>query len=296
MRMEETWTILRVIQWTTDYFARKGIDQPRAGAEVLLAHALGVERLQLYLHHDKPLGPEELARYREAVRRRASREPVQYITGKQEFWSLEFEVNSAVLIPRPETELLVERAIELIGDYPAVVLDLGTGSGAVAVAIAHEKPAVRIVAADRSLEALAVARRNALRHGVSDLIALAAMDLLSSFSRDLAPFDLIVSNPPYIGEEELQSLAPEVKCHEPMGALRGGGLDGLDIIRRILAEAPGVLKPSGCLLVEIGHKQAEILDREIRANHDYAEHRFFEDFSGILRILQARKKERVRNG
>ncbi len=294
--MEETWTILRVIQWTTEYFARKGIDQPRAGAEILLAHALGVERLQLYLHHDKPLKPDELARYREAVRRRASREPVQYITGKQEFWSLEFEVNSAVLIPRPETELLVEKALELIADRPALVLDLGTGSGAIAIAIVHEKPSIRMIAVDRSMEALAVARRNALRHGVSDRIAFAAMDLLGTFARDVAPFDLIVSNPPYIGENELPSLAPEVRCHEPKGALRGGGPEGLDIIRRILGEAPGILKPSAWLLMEIGHKQAQILDREITVNKEYEEHRFFKDYSGIPRILQARKKERVRNG
>lgn len=294
--MEETWTILRVIQWTTEYFARKGIDQPRASAEVLLAHVLRVERLQLYLHHDKPLAPEELAQYRESVRRRASREPVQYITGKQEFWSLEFEVNSAVLIPRRETELLVERALELISDQPANVLDLGTGSGAIAIAIAHEVPAATITAVDRSLEALAVARRNALRHGLSSRIAFAAMDLLSGFAQDSAPFDLIVSNPPYIGEDELPSLAPEVKCHEPMGALRGGGPGGLGIIRRILAEAPLVLKPSGCLLVEIGHQQAEVLDREVIVNNDYEEHRFFKDYSGILRIFQARKRERIRNG
>lgn len=294
--MEETWTILKVIQWTTGYFERKGIDQPRAGAEVLLAHVLGVERLQLYLHHDKPLGQEELTRYREAVRRRASREPVQYITQRQEFWSLELEVNPAVLIPRPETELLVERALEILGDLPARVLDLGTGSGAIAIAMAHEKPKIRVVASDRSLEAIAVARRNASRHGVSDRIAFAAMDLFGGFARDLEPFDLIVSNPPYIGEYELMSLAPEVKCHEPPWALRGGGLDGLDTIRRILAEAPGYLKPFGYLLMEIGHMQSDILDRETALNGNFQEHRFFRDHSGILRILQAVRNERVRNG
>ena len=129
--MEENWTILRVLQWTTQYFTSKGIAQARANAEVLLAHALGTERIQLYLNYDRPLAPAELARYREMIRRRAAFEPTQYIVGTQEFWSLEFEVSPAVLIPRPETEILVERALEILGDDHALVLDLGTGSGAI---------------------------------------------------------------------------------------------------------------------------------------------------------------------
>ena len=168
--MEETWTILKVLQWTSGYFSRHGIEQPRANAEVLLAHVLGKERIELYLHFDQPLSTLELTRYRQAIKRRAAREPAQYITQKQEFWSLEFEVNPSVLIPRPETELLVEMALEFLGNTRQKVLDLGTGSGAIAVAMAMERPAADIVATDASCDALQVAKRNAIRHGVSDRI------------------------------------------------------------------------------------------------------------------------------
>ena len=175
--MEERWTVLKVLQWTTEYFGLKGIDQPRASAEVLLAHVLGMERIQLYLNFDRPLAPAELASYRELIRRRAAREPTQYITGKQEFWSLDFEVTPAVLIPRPETELLVEKALELVRGTAKRVLDLGTGSGAIAIALAHECPTIQVVATDKSCAALLVARRNAFRHHVEERIALVATDL-----------------------------------------------------------------------------------------------------------------------
>ena len=147
--MEERWTVLRVLQWTAEYFGRKGVEQPRAGAEVLLAHVLGMERIQLYLNFDRPLAPDELASYRELIRRRAAREPTQYITGRQEFWSLEFAVTPDVLIPRPETELLVEKALELVRGSSKRVLDLGTGSGAIAVALAHECKTIQVVATDQ---------------------------------------------------------------------------------------------------------------------------------------------------
>lgn len=161
---EAPWTILKVLQWTTGYFQRQEIEQARANAEVLLAHVLGLERIQLYLRHDQPLTGDELAKFREVVRRRAAREPTQYITQKQEFWSLDFEVTPSVLIPRPETELLVELAAEILGTASAHVLDLGTGSGAIAVALAHQCPNLAVVAIDSSPAALEVARRNAVRH------------------------------------------------------------------------------------------------------------------------------------
>ena len=288
--MEENWTILKVLQWTAGYFGRKGIDQPRANAEVLLAHVLGKERIELYLNYDQPLTPDELSRYREAVRRRSCREPVQYITRRQEFWSLEFEVNPAVLIPRPETELLVERALELLPDAPARVLDLGTGSGAIAVVLARERPSFSVVATDRSPDALDVARRNALRHGVGDRISFLAMDLFSGFSLSRCSFDLIISNPPYIGEREFQCLPPEIAGHEPRSALRGGGAEGLDIIRRIVAEAPRCLNTGGSMLLEIGLGQAEPLQNELANNPHFEERRFFKDYSGIMRILYLRKR------
>ncbi len=291
--MEETWTILRVLQWTAGYFANKGIEQPRADAEVLLAHVLQVERLQLYLRHDQPLTTAELARYRELVRRRALREPTQYLTGIQEFWSLAFEVNRAVLIPRPETEMLVERAAGYVGKNAARVLDLGTGSGAIAVSLAHECPSVLLTAVDKSWEALQVAKRNAARHGVQDRIAFVASDLFSAFNSRTPCWDLIVTNPPYIGEEEFPKLPPEIARHEPHGALCGRGREGLEIIEQILDEAPRYLKPGGRLLMEFGFNQSESLERYLlQRGFPRGSFRFLRDYSGILRVLDLSRTNR----
>ncbi|MGV8073151.1 MAG: peptide chain release factor N(5)-glutamine methyltransferase [Syntrophobacteraceae bacterium] len=287
--MEEIWTIQRVLQWTTGYFSQKGIEQPRANAEVLLAHVLGTERIQLYLHYDKPLSAHELASYRGFVQRRVVFEPTQYITGKQEFWSLDFEVTPAVLIPRPETELLVEKALEILRADPALVLDLGTGSGAVAVALAYERSSVQVVATDKSTEALIQAQRNAARHGVRNRIRFAAMDLFSGFSCTLPPFDIIISNPPYISEGEFRSLAAEVAKYEPEAALRGGGPQGLSVIRQILSGFAGYLKPEGSLLMEIGKGQAEILRDELAENMYVERFEFISDYAGIPRVLHLRK-------
>jgi len=298
--MEETWTILKVIQWTAGYFSRKGIEQARAEAEVLLAHVLGMDRIQLYLRFDQPLSAAELAGYREIIRRRAAHEPTQYITGRQEFWSLEFEVTPSVLIPRPETELLVEKSLEFLESSgnssdktpePAIV-DLGTGSGAIAVALAHERPSSRVIATDRSPEALAVAKRNAMRHHVEDRIFFAAMDLLSGFRPSSPLFDLIVSNPPYIGEAEFAGLAPEIARHEPAGALRGGGNQGLDIIRRIINNVPVYLKPGGMLLLEVGQGQPDLLRDELAASPHIDSFEFIRDYSGILRVVKLRRISR----
>ncbi len=286
--MEEQWTVLKVLRWTTEYFSEKGFEQPRADAEVLLAHALGMERIHLYLNYDKPLSAEELARFRGFIRRRAAFEPTQYITGKQEFWSLDFEVTPAVLIPRPETEVLVEKALEIAGNKPCLILDLGTGSGAIAVALAHERTGIRVIAADKSWSAIEVARRNAVRNGVADRISFVVMDLFEAIaSRPL--FDLIVSNPPYVSDAELLDLAPEIANYEPRSALRGGGKQGLALIRKILERFHAHLKPEGSLLMEIGLGQAEILEAEISA--DLAgRFEFIEDYSGIKRVLHVRGK------
>jgi release factor glutamine methyltransferase len=288
-RMEETWTILGIIQWTTAYFSRKGVEQPRSNAEVLLGHVLGMSRIDLYIHFDKPLSSEELGRFREAVKRRAGREPTQYITRKQEFWSLEFEVTPAVLIPRPETEWLVEKALEIIGDDPATVLDLCTGSGAVAVALAFERPSLTVVATDLSNDALIVARRNAVRHAVADRVHFALMDLFGGFNPRLLPFDVIVCNPPYIGETEFPALAPEVGVYEPELALRGGGPEGLNLIRSILSQFTNHLKPGGSLFVEIGMGQAEILPGELEQFPGMESYRFIRDYAGVLRVLHCIK-------
>lgn len=287
--MEGKWTILGVLQWTTAYFNRKGVEQPRSNAEVLLSHILGMSRIDLYIHFDKPLTPEELARFRDAVRRRAAKEPTQYITRKQEFWSLEFEVTPAVLIPRPETEWLVEKSLEIIGDKTASVLDLCTGSGAVAVALAHERPSLTVFATDLSFDAVVIARRNAQRHGVADRVHFAVMDLLGGLSPRLLPFDVIVANPPYIGEIEFPRLAPEVGRYEPELALRGGGREGLEVIYRILAEFTDYLKPGGSLFMEIGMGQADILRDELDRFPAIESYRFIRDYAGILRVLHCIK-------
>jgi release factor glutamine methyltransferase len=284
--LEDNWTILRVLQWTTQYFSGKGIAQARANAEVLLAHALGTERIQLYLNYDRPLSPAELARYREMIRRRAAFEPTQYIVGTQEFWSLEFEVSPAVLIPRPETEVLVQRALEILGDDHALVLDLGTGSGAIPVALAHERSTIRVIATDRSFEALVVAKRNAARNDVSSRVHFVLADLFEGLSVR-RPFDLIVSNPPYVSEPEFSGLAPEISRYEPTSALRGGGELGLDLIRKICEQFQDYLKPGGSLLVEIGRGQAEILERDLESGFS-GQFSFIPDYSGIKRVLHLR--------
>ena len=286
--MEEQWTVLKVLRWTTEYFSEKGFEQPRADAEVLLAHALGMERIHLYLNHDKPLSAAELARFRGFIRRRAAFEPTQYITGKQEFWSLDFEVTPAVLIPRPETEVLVEKALEIAGNEACLILDLGAGSGAIAVALAHERTGIRVIAADKSWSAIQVARRNAVRHGVADRISFVVTDLFGAIaSRPL--FDLIVSNPPYVSDAELLDLAPEIANYEPRSALRGGGKRGLALIRKILEQFHVRLKRRGSLLLEIGLGQAEILEAEFSQDLAARSH-FIEDYSGIKRVLHIRGK------
>ncbi len=284
--MEEAWTVLKVLQWTTGYLKEKGLAQPRADAEVLLAHVLGVERVQLYINFDKPLGGEELARYRGLIRRRSAFEPTQYITGKQEFWSLDFEVTPAVLIPRPETEVIVEKALEIAGDRPTLVLDIGTGSGAIAVALAHEREEIRVVAADKSRQAIEVARRNAGKNGVAGRIFFTVMDLFEALAvRPL--FDIIVSNPPYVSDEEFLDLAPEIANYEPQTALLGGGERGLAVIKRILGKFSAYLKPQGSLLMEIGLGQAEILETTLAGDFP-GRFEFIRDYSGVRRILHVR--------
>jgi release factor glutamine methyltransferase len=292
--MEDQWTVLKILQWTTRYFKDRGLKQPRADAEVLLAYALNVERIQLYLNYDKPLSTDELARFRGIIRRRAAFEPTQYITGKQEFWSLEFRVSPAVLIPRPETEVLVEKALEIIGERHSRVLDLGTGSGAIAVALACERAAIRVVATDRSWAAVETARLNAVRNGVADRVCFVVTDLFEAIA-PLPLFDVIVSNPPYVSDTEILDLAPEIANYEPRFALRGGGRQGLAIILKILERFRACLKPQGSFLMEIGQGQAEILEKECSAVLTSG-YEFIEDYSGIKRVLHIRNTREAVHG
>lgn len=288
--MAALWRIIDVLRWTTEYFKKKGIETPRLDAEVLIAHALGTDRLGLYLNYDSPLNDEERRRIREYIKRRASREPVHYITGKREFWSLEFNVTPSVLIPRPETEILVEAALNCIvsRSYRRVV-DVGTGSGAIAVALAHELPSLNVIATDISLEALLLARYNATRHGVKDRIDFVTMDLLEGFGKR-ARFDMIVSNPPYLSDVEFKNLPPEIRSYEPARALLGGGPDGLDTVRRLLQQAVPFLKPGGMLCFEIGAGQLDKVLNYAASIKEFTGSTVLEDYLGIPRVVCLEKR------
>ena len=247
-----TWTIREVLDWTTEDFAGRGIDSPRLDAELLVAEALGTDRVGLYLDLHRPLVDVERSSIRPLVARRREREPVAYILGHRDFYGRRFHVTADVLIPRPDTETLVDHALECIpDDQPCRVLDIGTGSGAIAVTIAAERPLAMVTATDISEAALNVAAGNAERLGVSDRIRLERADLLSGTEQ----YDLIVSNPPYIARSEMQSLQAEVREHEPSGALEAGE-DGLDIIRALLVATEGAAATGAQLLVEVGVGQA----------------------------------------
>lgn len=249
--MTERWTILKLLQWTANYFRDRGIESARLDAELLLSATLALDRVALYVNFERPLSSVELADYREKVRRRAGREPLQYILGETEFWSLPFTVSPAVLIPRADTEVLVEEALKKL-DSQSRILDVGTGSGAVAIALAHEKPDSRVTALDCSEVALEVALGNARRNGVDERVLCVLGDLQSL---PQGPHDMIVSNPPYIPAQDWEQLMPEVRDHEPRLALVGGG-DGLEAYRSLAIQARHVLAPGGWLLVEVGIGQA----------------------------------------
>ncbi|MBC7932389.1 MAG: peptide chain release factor N(5)-glutamine methyltransferase [Rubrivivax sp.] len=237
-----------------------GVEEARRDAGLLLSHTTGRDKTFLITHTDEELSPEQLAAFDAGIARRAAGEPLQYVTGVQEFYGLDFEVTPDVLIPRPETELLVETALEILKETASPrVCDIGTGSGCVAVSLLHERRDARAVALDISASALRVAARNAERNGVGDrmeLLASDCFDALRSDERREASFDLIAANPPYIAEGEIAGLQREVREHEPRIALTPGG-DGLSVIRRLVAEAPDFLKPRGHFLIEIGFGQHE---------------------------------------
>ena len=252
---QKSWSVLQLLKWTTDHFAEKGIDTARLDAECLLAHALGSERLRLYLDFEKPVLEAERTRFRELVRKRAGeRIPVSQLLGTKEFWSLELRITGDVLTPRPETETLVQAALDRLPEpeKPCRVLDVGTGSGAVAIAIAVERPQIVITATDISQEALKIAQENAETHGVSDRIRFLEGDLLRPVTGE--SFDLVVSNPPYVARSTQLGLQPEL-AHEPELALFGGE-DGFDVFGRLIEQARGALGPGGVLWLEHGATQA----------------------------------------
>jgi release factor glutamine methyltransferase len=247
---DEAWTPLRLIAWTQGFFAKGGVDAPRLTAEILLAHALSCDRVRLYLDFDKPLGAPELSAFRDLVRRRAAGEPTAWLTGRREFHGHAFRVGPQVLVPRPETELLVEAAIARLPPGGAL-LDLCTGSGCIAISVALARPDARVVATELSPEALGVARENAVALGAR--VELLEGDLDGPVAAG-ERFDVVVSNPPYIPAGEISGLAREVR-REPRIAL-DGGVDGLDVLRRIVSRAPSRLRPEGLLYLEMHETHA----------------------------------------
>jgi release factor glutamine methyltransferase len=288
---QEHWTILKLLHWTTDYFKRNKVAEPRASAEVLLAHLLSEDRLFLYLNYDRPMETEELTAFRTFVRRRLAGEPNQYITGMQEFWSLPFRVSPDVLIPRPETEVLLETVLEFLGSpHPEVrVVDLGTGSGAIAVALARELPVINIVATDSSMAAVEQAQENALLNQIDSKIHFVCADMFTAFSSASPKFTVVATNPPYVSHAEFSKLSPEIRDYEPRYALDGGP-DGLATIRRIIKEAPTVLSPKGALIMEIGADQAEGVSALVKDSQHYESYRIIRDYSGLDRVLLAVKR------
>jgi release factor glutamine methyltransferase len=283
--MAEAWTTRRLLAWMTQDFKALQLGTPRLDAELLISHVLGVDRVRLYMDLDRPLSAAELAAVRALLVRRRQREPVAYLIGHREFFQRDFKVTAAVLIPRPDTETLIERACALLPeDKPLRVLDLCTGSGAIAVTLAAERPLVSVVATDISEPALAIACENARKHGVEARVELRQGDLFAALKAG-DRFDLVVANPPYIREDELAELAAELQ-HEPRLALTSG-LAGLDVLTRLCAEVDRYLSATGVLLFEVGAGQAGQVAQLMAANVRLTGVSTHRDLGGIERVVEA---------
>lgn len=284
-------TLIDYLQATTEHFKKYGIDSPRLEAEMLLAHVLGVPRIQLYVRFEQPLKPDEVDRFRELVKRRGRHEPVQYILGKREFWSLDLAVERGVLIPRPDTEVLVEEALAWLKERgsaaqnPPKIAEVGVGSGAIAISILSEVKSATVVAGDIAETPVAVAKKNAEAHGVAERLTVVHGDGLLALAGH-GPFDLVVSNPPYIREEDMRRLPPHIKNWEPPEALVSG-VDGLDCIRGIIAAlGPETLGVGGALMLEIGdERQADVLTGMLAPRFSLV--RVRKDYGGLVRAMIA---------
>jgi release factor glutamine methyltransferase len=278
-------TVLEIIKRTTEFFAARGIESPRLNAELLIGHALGLKRMQLYLQFERPLTEPELETLRPLVRRRGQHEPVQYIIGETDFHGLKLKVDRRALIPRPETEQLVEHVIAACTSPPARIVDLGTGTGAIALALAAAFPAASITAVDRSEKVLALAAENAAKAGVAERVAFVRSNWLDAL--DGTPFDVVVSNPPYLSAAEVAATAPEVRGFEPTTALLAGE-DGLADLRLIISATPAHLAAGGLLALETGVTQHAALRTALEAaGFKTTESR--RDLAGHDRFLLARR-------
>lgn len=281
-------TVLEILKKTTEFFSQKGVDHPRLNAELLIGHALALKRMELYLQFERPLAEADLEKIRPLVRRRGQREPLQYILGETEFSGLRLRVDRRVLIPRPETELLVEKIVGFFPNSPATILDLGTGSGAIALALAKSFPASRVTAVDRSEAALALATENAVATGLNERVSFLLSDWFSAVPA-IARFDAIVANPPYLSAAEVAETTPEVRGFEPDSALAPqNSVDGLEDIRRIVAAAPLFLNEGGLLALETGPAHhAELIPLLVKAG--FARRVSEQDLTGRDRFMFAWK-------
>ena len=283
------WRSLELIDVTVSYFRNRGVDRPRLNAELLLAHTLGCQRIELYTQFEKDLPAETVDAFRERVRRRGAREPLQHILGRTEFHSAEIRCDSRALVPRQETECVVDEAVRLLrGLGEPLVADIGCGTGCLAIALAKAASSARVIATDISLDALEVAYDNVAAHGLTDRVRLVAGDLCAPLLVEglAAQFDLVMTNPPYVKSDEIEGLQPEVRDHDPRLALDGGP-DGLRFYRRLFDEAPGLMKPGAAMVLELPDQgQAEV--KRVAESSGWTQLVLTEDMAGIARVLTAR--------
>ncbi|MFP4104455.1 MAG: peptide chain release factor N(5)-glutamine methyltransferase [Phycisphaerae bacterium] len=286
----EPWTVLKLINWTKEFFARNNVDSPRLAAEILLAHVLGCSRIDLYARFNHEPTPDQLKQFRQMVKRAQQHEPVAYLLGEKEFYSLGFKVTPDVLIPRPETEIVVTEATRYLRSLgrPGTMWDLGTGSGCIAIATARQVDDVKVLATDISEGAVSVARENAERHDLADRVRVRQADLLAlpEDCDDLRPFDVITANLPYVRQSD--PIGASVK-HEPKVALYGGDADGLSLIRRMAPQLPSMIAPEGVLIMEFGIDQGDDIRDLISDTDEFTEPQILRDLNDLERILVAYK-------
>ncbi len=289
---KKTWTILEILGATADYLKTKGIDDARLNAELLLAHVLNCRRIDLYANFDKPVRESEREQYKSLLKRRVAREPLQYILGETEFMGLRFFVDRRVLIPRPETEVLVEKTIEVCRQFPEEterisILDIGTGCGNISISVARLVGNAIVTAIDNSAEAIKVARMNVQRHNLAERVTLERVDILHDSLDSLqGPFDIVVSNPPYVSQEEYVNLQPEIREYEPSSATCDSA-DGLSFYRSISEIGRRLLKNGGFLTLEIGYGQSAQV-QEILRERGYMQIQTHKDYSGVERVVESR--------
>lgn len=288
----DTWTIQKLLNWVTEYLSNKGVDSPRLSAELLLCHVVGLTRIELYTQFGKVVPQQQLDRLRDLVKRTGLHEPVAYLTGRTEFYSIELDITSDCLIPRPETEMLVQRAVEFLRARDGVqfVCDLCTGCGCIAVAVAKNFRNARVIATDISAGALEAAARNVAKHRLTERIELLQGDLFEPLVKqlDVNQFDLIVCNPPYVSGSEYEKLAPNVRDYEPKSALLAG-TDGLDIYRRLIEKVDAFLKSGAALMLEIGYAQGPAVRELLEQTGAFAEITVERDPNDNDRVVIARR-------